>query len=92
MKIDYQGVSVLIAAIVAAIGSLAATIQNWKASKKIDRNKQESITARETQTQTIIASAIAPALATPPPDTPVLTKADADRAAMAAVKPGEQGP
>jgi hypothetical protein len=70
VKIDYQGVSVLLAAIVAAIGSLATIIQFWMASKKIDKNKRESITARETQTQTIIASAIAPALATPPPVPP----------------------
>ncbi len=70
MTIDYQGVSVLVAAVVAAFVSIGNAIQNWRASKKLDANKQESIAAREAQTQTIIQSAITPALATPPPVPP----------------------
>jgi hypothetical protein len=67
MTVDYTGLSVLIGAIVAAIGSLATTIMQWRNSKKMDANKQEAIAARETQTNTIIQSAVTPALLTPPP-------------------------
>lgn len=67
MTVDYSGVSILIGAIVAAIGSLATTIMQWRASRKADANKQEAIAARESQTNTIIQSAVTPALNTPPP-------------------------
>jgi hypothetical protein len=76
VKIDYAGVSILIGAVVAAIGSLATTVMQWRASKKIDKNKEESIAAREAQTSTIIASAVTPALMTPPPVPPVPSDAD----------------
>lgn len=74
MTVDYTGVSVLIGAIVAAIGSLVTTFLQWRAARKIDKNKQESIAAREAQTQTIIDSAVTPALNAAPP------KKDADSA------------
>lgn len=67
MTVDYSGVSILIGAIVAAIGSLATTVMQWRASKKADANKQEAIVARENQTNTIIQSAVTPALNTPAP-------------------------
>ncbi len=70
MTLDYNGVAVIIAAIAAAFGSVTTTILQWRASRKAEANKQESIAAREAQTQTIIQSAVAPALATPPPVPP----------------------
>lgn len=65
--VDYAGISILIGAIVAAIGSLATTVMQWRASKKADANKQEAMAARAEQTNTIIQSAVTPALLTPPP-------------------------
>lgn len=70
MTVDYSGIAVLIGAVVAGIGSLVTTFMQWRASKKIDKNKQESIAAREVQTQTIIEKAVTPALNTPPPVQP----------------------
>lgn len=83
MKIDYSGVSILIGAIVAAIGSLATTIMQWRAAKKIDENKEEAIAARHEQTNTIIQSAVTPALNAVPPvtaETPIpVTDPDPDK-------------
>lgn len=69
--VDYSGVSILIGAIVAAIGSLVTTFLQWRAARKADANKQEAIAARAEQTNTIIQSAVTPALNTPPPVPPV---------------------
>lgn len=69
-SVDYSGVSILIGAIVAAIGSLATTIMQWRAAKKADANKQEAIAARHEQTNTIISQAVVPALNSPPPAVP----------------------
>lgn len=95
MTVDYSGVAILIGAVAAAIGSIATTVLQWRASKKIDANKQEAMAARAEQTNTIIQSAVTPALnASPPaaaPATPVLTKEDADLAAIALTKKGEAG-
>lgn len=72
MTVDMNGIAVIIAAIAAAFGSIATTVMQWRASKKIDKNKQESIAAREAQTSTIIQSAVTPALNTPPPVPPTI--------------------
>ena len=67
MTVDYNGIGVLITAIVAAIGSLVTTIMQWRTRKTIDANKEEAIAARHEQTNTIIQSAVTPALNAPPP-------------------------
>ena len=79
----------VIAAVFTGICLLATTATTiylqLKASRLAEKNKTESMAAREAQTQTIIASAVVPALNTPlpTPDGPVLTKADAQLAADA---------
>lgn len=76
MTLDYNGVAIIIAAVAAAFGSIATTVMQWRASKKIDKNKEESIAAREAQTNTIIQSAVTPALNTPPPIPPAVADPD----------------
>jgi len=70
MTVDYNGVAVIIAAVAAAFASIGTTIMQWRASKKTEANKQEAIVARAAQTDTIIASAVTPALLAPPPVPP----------------------
>jgi hypothetical protein len=70
MTVDYSGIAVLVGAIAAAIGSLATTVMQWRASRKADKNKAEAMAAREAQTSTIIQSAVTPALNSPPPAKP----------------------
>lgn len=65
--IDYNGIAVLIAAVSAAVVSIGTAIMQWRTSTKMDKNKEEAIQAREQQTNTIIQSAVTPALNTPPP-------------------------
>lgn len=79
MTVDYSGVAILIGAVAAAIGSIATTVLQWRASKKIDKNKEESIAARAEQTNTIIQSAVTPALNAPPPQSAVPPPADKDK-------------
>ena len=96
MTIDLNGLGPIIAATCTGIALLATTATTIylqiKAARLAETNKKASIAAREAQTKTIIASAVVPALNTPPPtpDGPVLTKADADRVAQAMNK-GEAG-
>lgn len=71
MKVDYNGVSILVAAVSAAVVSVGTAIMQWRAMKKADANKQEAIAAREAQTSTIINQAVVPALNSPPPVPPV---------------------
>jgi hypothetical protein len=81
LTIDLAGTALVIGAVCTGIGALlipASTVYlQLKAAKKADaaaqlaeKNKNESIAARETQTQTIIASAVGPALNTPVPTPP----------------------
>lgn len=70
MTIDLQGTALVIGAIVAGVPAVVTAYLQIKASRKIDKNKQESIAAREIQTQTIIDKAVTPALNAPPPKPP----------------------
>jgi hypothetical protein len=71
MTIDLAGTALVIGAvcagIAAVVGPVVTAYLQIKASRKADANKTESMAAREAQTQTIIASAVVPALNTPPP-------------------------
>jgi len=67
MTVDLQGTALVIGAVFAGIPAVVTAYLQIKASRKIDKNKAESIAAREAQTQTIIQSAVTPALNAQPP-------------------------
>lgn len=66
---DYNGIAVVIGAVVAGIASLVNTFLQWRQRKTHDQDKKEAIEARTAQTSKIdevhtIVSTVAPALIT----------------------------